>query len=213
MRATILQSALCRTSVRHRPSPSLFLFPGLSARPVWPSNLFQAHTDLLNNNFQTILNEYNQIHALRGSDYGVEEHKLHDGKWDWHSYISKGKRQTDFAVNCPKTAEILESFNSPKLMVGTPFSVSFFSTMHPHSKISAHCGPCNLRIRCHFPLIVPKSTNIADCGMRIADETFQWKVGQPVFFDDSYEHEGNQLISFVMVIINLFIFTILISVE
>jgi aspartate beta-hydroxylase len=49
-------------------------------------------------------------------------------------------------------------------MSQTPFSFSFFSTLAGNSEISPHYGPCNLRIRCHFPLIVPSG----DCGMEIA---------------------------------------------
>jgi aspartyl/asparaginyl beta-hydroxylase (cupin superfamily) len=189
MRATIFQSAICRTSVKHRPSPTLFYFPGLLAQSIWPSSSFTPHVEALTKNRTAILQEYQNLLAKKGSDYGTEEHKLHSGKWDWHSYVSKGKRQAEFASSSPVTAELLESFSGPKLMTGTPFSFSFFSTMHPKSKIAAHCGPCNLRIRCHFPLIVPRS-HIEDCGMRIGDELIQWKEGEPIFFDDSYDHEG-----------------------
>ena len=40
-------------------------------------------------------------------------------------------------------------------MAGTPFSFCFFSTLHAGAEIAAHSGPCNLRLRCHLPLIVP----------------------------------------------------------
>eukprot|EP01039_Chlorochromonas_danica_P007406 gene7406-8192_t len=192
MRATILQSAIMRTITHPRPSPTLFNFPGLRGLPIWPSSdLFQGHTDLLIKNYDIILKEYHAIQAIKSSDYGAEgeEHKLHNGKWDWHSYVLKGKRQVDFAVHCPKTTELLESLQGPKLMTGTPFSFAFFSTLHPKSQIAKHCAPCNLRVRCHFPLIVPKNHTIEECGMRIANKKFQWEVGKPVFFDDAYDHE------------------------
>ena len=184
--ATILQSAVCRTRVKSRPAPSLFYFPGLSSKPVWDTNQF-SWAPQLTSNYNTILSEYKTLRASRsGSDYVTqEEHKLHTGKWDWNSYIIKGKRQTEFAVHCPKTAEFLESIDSPSLMSGTPFSFAFFSTLHPHSTIAAHHGPCNLRVRCHFPLIIPTS---GECGMKVGDETVTWKNGEAVLFDDCYEH-------------------------
>lgn len=37
-----------------------------------------------------------------GGDGG--EHKLHSGKWDWHSYVLKGRRQDAFRQHCPLTA-------------------------------------------------------------------------------------------------------------
>lgn len=48
-------------------------------------------------------------------------------------------------------------------MLGTPFSFSFFSTLHAQSVIAPHSGPSNLRLRCHLPLIVPKARG-KKCG-------------------------------------------------
>ena len=210
--ATIIQSGLCRTRCRHRPAPSLFYFPGLSSRPVWSEPApFSLITQRLQDNFGHILNEYNSMrHFMHDkdvhprvnnstntptdkvsikSDYDANnnERKLHHGGWDWNSYLLKGVRQQSFAVSCPKTTETLESFTEcPQLMTGTPFSYAFFSTLTSKSSIQPHNAPCNLRIRCHFPLIIPN-----DCGMRIAGNEYKWKVGEPMFFDDSYEHEGS----------------------
>lgn len=184
--ATILQSAVCRTRVKLRPAPSLFYFPGLSTKPVFDPSQF-SWTKELEGKRDVMLAEYRKLRARHPeSDYVTkEEHKLHEGKWDWNSYIVKGKRQAEFALHCPKTVEFLESLDSPTLMHGTPFSFAFFSTLHPHSKIAAHYGPCNLRIRCHFPLTVPSTGN---CGMQVGDETVIWKEGKPVIFDDCYQH-------------------------
>lgn len=41
------------------------------------------------------------------SDYktaGDQEHKLHSGQWDWHSYVLKGRQQEAFREHCPITA-------------------------------------------------------------------------------------------------------------
>lgn len=185
--ATILQSAVCRTRVKHRPAPSLFYFPGLSSKAIIDPNQFSWKAEL-ESKYDVILEEYKSLRASKpGSDYvTLEEHKLHSGKWDWNSYIVKGKRQADFAVQCPKTVEFLESLDSPALMTETPFSFAFFSTLHPNSNIAAHYGPCNLRLRCHFPLIVPKEGN---CGMQVGDDTVIWEEGKAVVFDDCYQHK------------------------
>lgn len=184
--ATILQSAVLRTRVRHRPSPTIFSLPGLTGKPVHDNKDF-AWTPQLESSLPTILKEYQTLrnHKLK-SDYSTtEEHKLHSGNWDWNSYMLKGKRQTEFAVHCPNTVELLETIDSPSLMSGTPFSFAFFSTLHKESSIAAHFGPCNLRLRCHFPLIVPAG----DCGMRVGDTVVKWSEGKPLIFDDCYEHE------------------------
>ncbi len=196
--ATILQSAMCRTRVRHRPWPSLFYFPGLSTMPIWHHHEHFTHDfqksgsfafiNELEASYDDILKEYLHLKARQQkSDYTGDDKKLHQGQWDWLSYVQKGSRQSDFAIHCPKTTELLESFKNPSLMLDTPFSFAFFSTMHPNSTIAAHTSPVNLRVRCHFPLIVPKE---GDCGMRIADQTVRWKEGKVLLFDDAYDHEG-----------------------
>ena len=141
-----------------------------------------------------IRNEYESVLAKNNnrseSDYKLnpDEHKLNSGEWTWNSFILKGRKQPTFNENYPRTVEILESFTSkkPKLMEDTPFSFAFFSALKGGSKIAPHHGPCNLRVRCHFPLIVPKG----DCGMQVGDKMIKWEEGVPVFFDDCYEHRG-----------------------
>lgn len=134
-----------------------------------------------------IRTEYLDIVKKGGSDYkvGKNEEKLHHGEWDWHSYISKGEKDSSFKQHCPETARILESIPA---MADTPFSFAFFSTLSSKSSISAHTAPCNIRLRCHFPLIVP-TDDTAKCGMRVADEKRSWYPGKAIIFDDSFEHE------------------------
>lgn len=76
-------------------------------------------------------------------------------------------------------------------MTGIPFSFAFFSVLGPNSSIDAHYGPVNLRLRCHFPLILPSQKDDKGeelCGMEIGGQRVQWKLGEPLFFDDSYHH-------------------------
>ena len=169
----------------------MFVFPGLtSTKPIWSANehpALQKITSQLQEAQPAVLKEYL---ALRSnlqdkSDY-KEDAKLHTGQWTWNSYILKGERQREFATHCPQTTELLESFRSPTLMADTPFSFAFFSTMGARASIAPHHGACNLRLRCHFPLIVPK--NSGDFGMEVGGEVCRWRVGEPIFFDDAYEH-------------------------
>ncbi len=194
MAARIVQSAVCKTNRFFRPSPSLFYFPGLNTAPIWSGEAFAEITEKLQSNYEVILKEYQSLlHNNVNSDYSSnEEHKLHIGTWEWYSLILKGVHQGQggFVQHCPKTTALLQSFQNPHLMTSTPFSYTFFSKLHGKTVISSHTSPCNLRIRCHFPLIVPKAHCLEDCGMRVADRIFPWKIGEPIFFDDSYEHEG-----------------------
>jgi aspartate beta-hydroxylase len=195
--AEIVQSGLCRTNALiSRPKPSLFYFPGLKSQAVYSSIDFKNINDILKENFNDILNEYKQIQLQNQNDYNTknDEHQLHSGQWNWNSYILKGKRQSEFAVYCPKTVDILENLSQPKLMTNIPFSYAFYSTLKTKSSISPHYGPCNLRIRCHFPLIIPDG----DCGMKVGNEVIRWRVNEPLFFDDTYNHSGDILYTYLV---------------
>ena len=142
------------------------------------------------------------------SDYSTKdatrqegEHKMHDGDWSWHTYISKGQRRREFTYYCPTTSTMLDQLVGADLMLDTPFSFCFFSTLHAQASIAPHTAPCNLRLRFHLPLVVPKLRIDADaddesggmgtpqCGMRIAGSQVEWEEGKALVFDDSYEHE------------------------
>ena len=163
---TIIKSAICRTRVgKPRPAPTLFMYPGLSSSPIYQWNdaqqqqqqqqhqyhqpfqtLFKDCSVKLQANLDVMLKEYEAIRQSTNgqSDYalGGDEHKLHQGGWDWNSYILKGKRQTEFAVRCPKTVEVLESFrDETELMTQTPFSFAFFSTLKSGTTSAPHYGP------------------------------------------------------------------------
>jgi len=204
--ATLVKSAMIRTNLsKKRPAPSVFFMPGLgSPGPNWSAIMKGQHAqigDALTANYSIILEEYKNLRSLAkqtatdsgassSSDYQVDDQKLHTGSWDWQSYLLKGQRQASFAANCPQTTEILESLtyrnnNTRKaLMTGTPLSFAFFSTMGAGAEIKPHYGACNLRIRCHFPLIVPHG----DVGMECGGAQIAWTAGQPLFFDDAFEH-------------------------
>ncbi|POM68171.1 Aspartyl/Asparaginyl beta-hydroxylase [Phytophthora palmivora] len=191
-RAALLRSALCLTTAKPRPSPTLFCFPGLESAPWHDTSKFEW-VKHLEANRETIANEFlalkkrrdaSEAAAAEANDYKVydKEHQLHQGQWDWLSYVTQGRRQADFAVQCPKTVEILE--NIPGFMAGLPFAYSFFSILKPESSIKAHSAPCNIRLRCHFPLFVPEG-----CGIRVGDETRQWEEGKALVLDDAFDHE------------------------
>lgn len=183
--ATLIKSAICKTSVRPRPQPSLFVFPGLGAKPVHDPRDF-PQLAALEDNYEAIKEEYLALRRAKlPSDFDTskDEHRLHEGRWDWNSYVLKGVRQAQFAAMCPRTVEILESV--PRFMTGTPFSFAFFSTLSAGATIAPHTAPCNIRLRVHFPLTVPKG----DCGLEVGGKRLTWEEGRCLVFDDAYEHQ------------------------
>ena len=62
---------------------------------------------------------------------------------------------------------------------------AYFSLMAPGTRLRAHCGPTNVRLRVHVGIQVPTE----GVAMRVGNETRPWRVGEPLVFDDSFEHE------------------------
>ena len=188
--ASLKRSALLRTTREaQRPSPSLFFLPGLTSKPFWNVIDFRWYSRLASS-IPSILSEYEAIKVSRPSDYGSEEdHKLHEGSWAWHSLVTKGKVRGDAALLCPQTSEFLFSNVGEDLLTDVPFSYAFFSTLNAGASISSHHGPCNIRLRCHVPLIVPEQTDVNKLGMTVGGKTVRWELGKPLLFDDTYEHE------------------------
>lgn len=149
------------------------------------------------NNFSVVRDEYLALKKAYGDqdDYTKvqNEHTLNNGGWSWMSLVSKGKliNRDKFKHYCPITLQLFEESipsSGHNLMTGTPFSYTFFSTMSPGTKIAPHYGATNLKLRCHFPLIVPP-----EAFLSVAGDARPWTEGKMTIFDDSYEHEACNL--------------------
>lgn len=174
----------------------MFFLPGLDTKPWWDHRdrkIFGNWVEDLTHGLDTIRAEYLNV-CDEESDYAMknDHEQLHTGNWDWHSFVQKGEKSESFRKRCPKTTKILESV--PSLMTAVPFAYSFFSTLHGDSEIAAHTGPCNLRLRVHFPLFVPEEHSSAQseqplCGMSVGGVTRIWEEGVPTIFDDAFVHK------------------------
>lgn len=76
-------------------------------------------------------------------------------------------------------------------MLEVPFSSSYLSIMKPITALDKHFGPCNIRLRCQLPILLPESSEA--CFIRVGGELKFWKEGEVVIFDDTYEHESCNL--------------------
>jgi len=182
METKLFKSAICRVNNIFRPYPTLFYFPGIKSQQVWDSNLIPT-AKLLEKNSNTIAKEIINLDNFE-NDYKLidKEKSLHEGSWDWASYMSKGKVSPKFKEKFPNTYEILNSLDD--LMFDVPFSYCFFSRLAPKSKIKPHYGPCNLRLRIHLGLDIPDN-----CFMKITDIKHNWEDYKTIVFDDTYIHE------------------------
>ena len=203
--ANVLQGPSLVHTTLHRSSPSLLFLPGLRSLPFWTSSegrvAYQDPTltyivQYLEESASAMATEYKAKQNQVFSDYDItsrggehSQESLHTGKWDWHSYMLKGRVQGHFVQHFPTTATILQTLRDQgHLLEGIPFGFSFLSKLYGQSTIQSHTSPINFRLRVHVPLIVPqeKEENI---GIRVGPVVQKWKEGKAMVLDDSYNHE------------------------
>lgn len=132
-------------------------------------------SQLLEANWRTIRDEYQTIdpdHLLK-----APWEDIYNKSWEIYTLVAK---QRLFKMHCkqlPQTAALLE--HVPKLYNAG------FSILGPGTHIKPHVGYTNDVLRYHLGLIVPEH-----CMLRVGDETYAWKEGESMIFDDMVEHEA-----------------------
>ena len=117
------------------------------------------------------------------------------GDWCDVGLYYNGMRNLVNAERAPHTSALLGGFglleNSALLGAGfrrdcTSCSVgsAYFSLLRPHTRLAAHCGPTNARLRAHLGIVVPEG----DCEIVVGGVTRRWQEGKILLFDDSFEH-------------------------
>jgi len=90
----------------------------------------------------------------------------------WYGYTHKSAREL-----CPNTVEILKR---SKCVNGAMFSI-----LPPGSKLTRHLDPVACSLRYHLGLATPESS---DCFIDIDGQTYSWKNGEALLFDETYLH-------------------------
>lgn len=121
----------------------------------------------------------------RGS--GFDDHRVvSSGSWKEYVLFGQGEGHTD--NDAPITKRLLKMHVSDAVLLAQSGGGEIiFSRLAPQTRIDAHCGPTNLRLTAHLPLLVPNKNE--DCKIRIKKKWYHWKIGKILLFDDSYEHE------------------------
>jgi hypothetical protein len=110
------------------------------------------------------------------------------GEWSDFMLIHAGRRHAPHCARCPTLSRLLFDAGSPLRVDAASMVVGscFFSRMKPGTHLRAHCGPSNLRLRVHLGVDVPSA---GGWNIRVGDEVRQWREGECLVFDDSWEHE------------------------
>jgi len=154
-------------------------YPGLTSRPWYDPAAFPL-ARLLEHDYAEIRRE---LLALDGAGFHRESERIErTGAWDVFLLFERGRKNVENCARCPVTTRAIETNNTVRTLAG----LIYVSRMRPGTHIAAHCGPTNLRLRCHLGLQIPQG----DCAIRVGDETRGWREGGCIVFDDYYEHEA-----------------------
>lgn len=108
------------------------------------------------------------------------EQGMADARWKAFMFRYFGHSIAPNCSICPRTAALLE--NIPGLLSAE------FSVLEPGTRLAAHHGIYAGVLRYHLGLIVPERADL--CGLRVDNETRQWREGASLLFDDTRQHEA-----------------------
>lgn len=79
--------------------------------------------------------------------------------------------------HCPKTIELIKQMPD--------MNAAMFASLPPGAKLAHHRDPFAGSLRYHLGLFTPNSE---DCFIEVDGETYHWKDGESVMFDETYIH-------------------------
>ncbi len=103
-----------------------------------------------------------------------------DKNWKTYLLAGFGIQSPPNIARCPETWRICQKI--PGLLT------VMFSIFEPRKHLPPHRGPYNGILRLHLGLIVPEPRD--KLGIRVDRETYRWREGEAVIFDDANEHEA-----------------------
>lgn len=136
------------------------------------------------------------------------EHGIHTAAWKTFMFKSGKFIDTNCAL-CPKTTALLRKIPG--------VYTAFFSVLGPRQQVAPHWGYYKGFLRYHLGVVIPKNNADRKCYLRVnadaADnarrdpdlvengETYYWKNGEGVIFDDNYVHDAANLSDEVRVVL------------
>ena len=153
----------------------------LRPRPFWDARELPA-ARALEAAAPRILAELESVLGERDAHFShYHSRVVSSGQWSDVQLYAGCKADSAHCAMCPATAEVIAAQPALNSVI---FGSHFFSRLVPGTHLSAHCGPSNFRLRCHLGLVVPDGVRI-----RVGDEVREWRQGECLVFDDSFEHE------------------------
>lgn len=181
------RAAALRETPMHR--PGLLFYPGIAQQPWYPAEsvefrrcpdfprLREEVLALLANRstrpyFQSAVPTPEALEALRNNA-------------DWSVVVVRepGAWRVS-AEEAPALRGYLDGLPLAECPAHAPEVI--LSILRPGTHIPAHHGLSNFKLAHHLPIVVPEG----DLGIRVGNAVERWREGEPIFFDDSFEHEA-----------------------
>lgn len=172
--------------------PSSFYFPGLPQRQFyereefdWLSEIEAAVPDMRDELLSVIADgrEFEPYLQTSSERPRLANPLTDDPHWGAYYFWQNGKPVAENAARCPATISALQHAPLPVIDQRSPMAL--WSLLKPGTHIEPHNGMLNTRLICHIPLIVP-----GNCALRVGNEVREWREGEALIFDDSFEHEA-----------------------
>jgi tetratricopeptide (TPR) repeat protein len=168
----------------------VFMVPGIKPKRYFDPSDFLGIPELAKGT-ETVRAEFLALAENKSADLSHRLMGLHSaemdsgrpGNWSMIPLIRNGVVVEEFASRCPRTMQLAQKLDLPKLGLISPSL--YFSVLEPNSRIAPHTGITNARLIAHLPLIVPDN-----CDFRVGAESHRWQVGKALVFDDMTVHEA-----------------------
>jgi aspartyl/asparaginyl beta-hydroxylase (cupin superfamily) len=167
------------SSLRPGQEPTLVI-PGLSSRPWWIREQFEW-SDGLMSSCQRILAELSEFTNASASPPSISDRNVlvGHGAWSTVQLVNRGALVANterFAATCALLSDVPGALSC---------GMTFFSVLHRSSSIKPHTGFTNAHLRAH--LVLKEATG---ARFRVGSEWREWKLGDLLVFDDTFEHEA-----------------------
>jgi beta-hydroxylase len=122
---------------------------------------------------------------------------IHTAQWKTFMFKS-GEFIEENCARCPETAALLRQIPG--------VYTAFFSVLDPHQHVVPHWGYYKGFLRYHLGVVIPGNNEDRSCYLRVngdphdnalrdpslvrKGETYYWKNGEGIVFDDNYLHEA-----------------------
>jgi beta-hydroxylase len=156
-------------------------------------------------NWKAIRTELDALLAHRDAlpnfqDISADQYQLtDDDRWKTYFFYGYGFKSEPNCARCPETTRILERIPG--------METAMFSILSPRKHIPPHNGPYKGVLRYHLGLLVPEPED--QLGISVGGQKAQWREGESLVFDDTFEHfvwndtDGTRVVLFLDVVRDL----------